>query len=324
MEAKSVWDADGWRASANRIFGPISCRPYDAEFSAWATQREFSPDLRVSRIETGAQLLDRPAALIDAGQAQELLVLMQLNGQSTLIQRGRAVSIGEGAVAICEGDVPFRFELPTPQQSLIVLQLSRSLAGLPAHMVSQASAHRIGADVPGQVALRGLVYGLQSPQLALSAGAGVGVGAALARAAAEVFSAVVRGLLAQRGPEVGERLKRLAALRSSLREQLADPELTVEQLAAQHFLSPRQVHALFAEEADTPAAFLRRTRLQHAERLLLQRDETGMTVAAISRESGYSDSAAFIRAFTRERGRSPVRWAESRRGGSGFREAGER
>lgn len=316
MESMGVLGVEGWQASASRIFGPVSCSPYSAEFSACATQREFSRDMRVSRIESGAHVLDRPAELIAPDGPGELLVIMQLTGQSRLLQRERAVTVGEGSVVICESDVPFRFELPSPQHSLIVLQLSRVLAGLPDRMVSQASAHRIGADVPGQVALRGLVYGLQAPQLARSSGAGVGVGAGLARAAAEVFAAVVGALLAQRGPEMGERLGRLAALRSSLREQLADPELTVEQLAAQHFLSPRQVHALFAAEADTPAAFLRRTRLQHAERLLLQRDHTGMTVAAISRASGYSDSAAFIRAFTRERGRSPVRWAESRRIGS--------
>lgn len=314
-EAVNVSGIAEWQRAASRILVPLHCHSGPGEhsesgaFVASIDHREITPGMWVSRIETGAHVAERPAELIRAGGAAGLFVTLQLAGEATLYQRGRSATAGAGTITICEADVPLRVEVSAPGQTAVVLQLDPARAGVPRRLAARASAVAITDCVPGQTALAGLMTGVDSPALRL----GSDTGESLARAVAEVLAAVVRAVLQPRDDSRQRRLALLAQLRTSLREQIGDPGLTVDQLAAQHFLSVRQVHALFAEDADSPAAYLRRSRLAHAERLLLLREHSGMTVGAISRESGYADSATFIRAFTRERGSSPVRWAESRR-----------
>ncbi|GAA1612316.1 helix-turn-helix transcriptional regulator [Leucobacter chromiireducens] len=309
VDTVSVTDVSEWQRAASRLLFPLRCRARGSEFSGRIAQREITPGLRVSRIETGPFAAERPASLIAEDAEDGVLVALQLRGQSTLRQRGRVATARAGTVTICEVGVPSRYEVSEPGQTIIALHLAPALAGLSGRLTARVSAVPIDMAVPGQAALQGLIEGVESPELTL----GPDTGESLARAIGDLLALVVRAILAPHDQVRQRRFTQLAELRLSLREQLSDPELTVDQLAAQHYLSVRQVHTLFAEDSDTPAAYLRRTRLAHAERLLLLREHSGMTVNAISQASGYSDSAAFIRAFTRERGTSPARWAELRR-----------
>lgn len=315
-EAVNVSGIAEWQCVASKILLPQHCRPWPGgraapgAFAGRIGHREITPGMRVSRIETGAHVAERPAELIHSDAAAGLFVTLQLRGEATLYQRGRVATARAGTITICEADVPLRVEVSAPGQTAVVVQLDPALTGVPRRLAARASAVAITESVPGQAALVGLLKGVESPALRL----GRETGESLARAVGEVLAAVVRAVLHPRDDSRQRRVALLSELRTSLREQIGDPALTVEQLAAQHYLSVRQVHALFAEESDSPAAYLRRSRLAHAERLLLLREHSGMTVGAISRESGYADAATFIRAFTRERGCSPARWAESRRG----------
>lgn len=309
VDTVSVTDVSDWQRTTSRLLFPLRCRARGPAFSGRITQREITPGMRVSRIETGPFVAERPASLIAEDAADGVLVALQLSGESTLRQRGREATARAGTVMICEAGTPSRYEVRESVQTIITLYLAPAYSGLSGRLAARVSAVPIDMTVPGQVALQSLISGIDSPELTL----GPDTGESLARAASELLAAVVRGILAPHDQVRQRRSAQLSELRLSLREQLGDAELTVDQLAAQHFLSVRQVHTLFSEESDTPAAYLRRTRLAHAERLLLLREHSGMTVSAISQASGYSDSAAFIRAFTRERGTSPARWAELRK-----------
>lgn len=311
VDAITVVGVEAWQRLVSQMFVPLNCRALDPGFTASVTQRRIADGMWVSRLICDAHEAERSPGLIAEDASAELLVLMQLRGESRLMQRGRAAVVPAGSLAICETDAPYRIHARTGGQELLILQLSRSHTGLPDRLTSLASARRIDSGVPGQVALRALLYGLQAPQLTLSGGTGAG----LVHAVSELLATVVRALLTRDAAASVERAEvsravLLTELRTTLRGQLSDPGLTVERLAAQHYLSVRHVYALFAEASDSPAAYLRRARLEHASRLLADRGHSGVTVRSVSMQSGYSDAAAFIRAFTRERGCSPARWAE--------------
>ncbi|SDQ13571.1 helix-turn-helix domain-containing protein [Leucobacter chromiiresistens] len=303
MELLSVRGVDAWQRVASRMFVPLQCRGDGSRFSARVAQRRISPSMWVSRVSFDAHEAERPRALVEADATDHLLVMMQLRGAWTLSQRGRGARLGAGSIAFVDAGEPYRMSVPTRGQDLIVLQLTRESLGLSDRAIGESVARATGAAVPGQAALRALLFSLQSSQLSLDAHAGSGI----ARAVSDTLAVVMRALTRDAAPEA-DRRARLAVLQRWLRDHCADPGVTVERLAAHHFLSVRQVHALFAGASDSPAAYLRRVRLSRAAELLEARERSGLTVRAIAEEAGYSDSAAFIRAFTRAYGCSPTRW----------------
>lgn len=86
-----------------------------------------------------------------------------------------------------------------------------------------------------------------------------------------------------------------------IRERFDDPTFSVGVLAAELHLSVRSVQVVLAERALSPAAEIRRARLELARELLGR----GSPVRFAAHESGFSDAGTFTRAFRRQYGRSP-------------------
>ena len=86
--------------------------------------------------------------------------------------------------------------------------------------------------------------------------------------------------------------------------------LSLKDLAAQVSLSAYYfAHQFKAAVGESPAAFVRRLRMEEAARLL--RDRPDRTIAAIAAEVGYADPASFAKAFRRQTGISPSRYRQA-------------
>jgi PAS domain S-box-containing protein len=92
-----------------------------------------------------------------------------------------------------------------------------------------------------------------------------------------------------------------------IRERCSDPDLTVAKLAAEFHLSVRSLQVLLAEEGYSPAATIRRMRLELAAAVLAH----GGAVQEACRTSGFTNVGTFARAFRRAYGTSPSEWARS-------------
>lgn len=101
----------------------------------------------------------------------------------------------------------------------------------------------------------------------------------------------------------------LATMHRYLLDNLARP-ITVRDVAAAVHLSERHANRLFVEQAGAPMmTALRRLRLEHAARLLL---DTDRQVADVAVDSGYADLAAFRAAFRTLHGQTPQAFRASR------------
>ncbi|HEU5008331.1 MAG TPA: helix-turn-helix transcriptional regulator [Jatrophihabitantaceae bacterium] len=86
-------------------------------------------------------------------------------------------------------------------------------------------------------------------------------------------------------------------------ERATDPKLTPTAIAEELNISLRQLYRAF-DDAESPAALIRRRRLEHAAEVLASRRTIG-NVESVAQECGFASAEYFSRAFRREFGLSP-------------------
>ncbi|MFZ5674453.1 MAG: AraC family transcriptional regulator [Pseudomonadota bacterium] len=102
----------------------------------------------------------------------------------------------------------------------------------------------------------------------------------------------------------GVRVARLRAIKADIAAHGA--QLSVDQIAARHRLSPRYVRKLFEGEGTSLSDFMLAQRLERAHRLLTDPRRAGSTITAIAFEAGFNDLSYFNRAFRRRYGATPT------------------
>lgn len=105
-------------------------------------------------------------------------------------------------------------------------------------------------------------------------------------------------------------MPRLALIRRDILARIDQTDLSLEQIARLHHLTPRQVQRLFAREGTCFSDVVREARLARAHAMLTDPLQRNRRVLEVALESGFDDVSAFGRAFRRQFGLSP---SEARR-----------
>lgn len=128
---------------------------------------------------------------------------------------------------------------------------------------------------------------------------------------------ILRGVEAVPAPE-GQRVEigqALALIHASPEEELSNPVLArAAGLSETHF-----IREFRRETGESPAAYLRRVRLELAKRLLRAGEEP---LTEIARRCGYATPSAFTRSFSRRFGESPAAFRKRMDGGNGQENGG--
>lgn len=120
---------------------------------------------------------------------------------------------------------------------------------------------------------------------------------------ASLAGLLLRTSVRRPGAEVEQMESVRARTDAIILEQAADPLLTPALIAAQLNISLRQLYRAF-NGAESPAARIRRRRLEKAAELLASRTSTAH-VERVAQECGFASAEYFSRAFRREYGLSP-------------------
>ncbi|MCD2195180.1 helix-turn-helix domain-containing protein [Actinomycetospora endophytica] len=224
-----------------------------------------------------------------------LQVGMVAEGTAVLEQDDREAVLGRGAYAVYETDRPFTWHFAGPWK-LLVLTWPRELVALGADVTRAATARTLGGDRLSSIIGHTLAETALSPPALSDAGGG--------RLAGQ--------LAALLGTAIGESLRRgdvlspssAADLRhrvdSYVAEHLEDPALGPEDIARAHFISVRALHRVFADAETTVGALIRRRRLEHARRRLLDPRAADLSLTEIAHSCGFVDLASFSRRFKLE------------------------
>lgn len=269
--------------------------------------RDFFGALEL-RIIGGLQVGSAMATSVDVIRTRELIdrdgddrVLVMLNRSNKLArasQFDRTVVMAPGGIAL--------FDLAEPCDCRTPLGGHVMYVQVPRHLLPDLDIRALvatpldGASESGRL-LRTLIQSLlrhdiQSP--------------AVAEATAVCVAALVRDLVAK-GPAVRRpramNLSRLTRARALIAERYADPNLCIDQAAAEIGVSTRHLQMLFAAEGDTFSKVLLAARLDAAYRMLRSIGPDQPGIAEVAFECGFRDLSTFYRRFGGCYGQPPSR-----------------
>ena len=101
---------------------------------------------------------------------------------------------------------------------------------------------------------------------------------------------------------------RLNEVKLFIQKNLANPNLSINQIAENNYISRRQLYNLFEKNNITPYEWLKTQRLNHALKLLHSNDYKTQPISIIAKLSGFSDLSYFSRLFSKHHNKSPAKY----------------
>jgi AraC-like DNA-binding protein len=297
---------EAWKDAVNSAFVPLTVASTQAELFSGSLITQSVGSAQMCEVVGAASQVRRTSREI-AGNDPGLIKLgLQLRGYSVVAQDGREAALTPGDFAIYDTSRPYDLYFDDSFRMLVVmfppeaLQLSRS-------NIASLTASRISGR-QGLGSLTSSLLGAMGEQLR----AGLMPDAmSVSDALLSLVSAVFAERIEPESPLTSQRLVLLARVKAYISTHLADPELTVSDVAAAHHISVRYLQKLFEEHGGTASAWIRRKRLENCRQDLLNPLLRDRPVSAVGMHWGFTDASSFSRAFKSAFGHAPAEYRYS-------------
>lgn len=239
---------------------------------------------------------------------------LTVRGDMGLSQARRHTAFRAGDLMLYDSSQPFEGWASCDGGAVVhvVAQFPKAVVPLPRRLVDRLVATRITADhgfadllarLLRQVSTSPEHYGTDDVDHVLTV-------------LLDLLAATVAHRLDQVGTLNRENRQHAASLRvrAFIQHHLGDPRLTPGQVAAAHHMSLRSLQRLFADLGTTPAAYIRRQRLEGARRDLVAPAFVARPIHVVAAHWGFSHPAHFTRAFRAAYGVTPREYRETAAG----------
>ncbi|WP_371661783.1 helix-turn-helix domain-containing protein [Streptomyces sp. NBC_00280] len=261
--------------------------------------------VQVSHLSLSTMRFRRTPKLIRDSDPEQLCAGLILSGRQALSQGGRDALPGLYDLVLYDTSRPHQGWVSNGEglAGNLVVQVPRSLVALPMNRVLDLTAVSL-ATHSGVAAL------LAQFMLRLSQDADQyrpTDGPRLATVLVDLLSATLAHELDAGPALLPESHHRVLVLRiqAFIQQHLGDPELGPRVIAAAHQISLRQLHRLFAQQATTVGALIRRQRLERCCRDLADPSLGSRTIHSIAARWGFQRPADFTRSFRAAYGMPP-------------------
>jgi AraC-like DNA-binding protein len=182
----------------------------------------------------------------------------------------------------------------------------KALLSVPTDSVDRLLARRM----PGGEGIVALLFGFIAQLTSDTARYGPADGPRLGTVVVDLLSAALAQVLEKEDDLTPEARRRTLTLRidAFIQQNLRDPRLTPEVVAAAHHISVSYLHRLFQERGTSVAASIRSRRLQRSCADLADPAMATVPVHTIASRWGFTDTAHFSRTFRREYAMTPVEY----------------
>lgn len=301
-----------WREVSGKLWVPYDLareRQSEAGFEARVAICEFGP-VQATLMTTRAHSVRRTPRLIRQADPEVFKVSCMVSGSGMLTQDGRRAEFGAGDLVLYDTSRPYLAELrPDDSTSrMLLLRFPRALLPFPPQEVRELSAVRIpGTSGIGALSSRFLLQLADQMDELTPAET-----ARLATLTLDVLiTALADALDTQKIVPADTRRQALTArVHAFIRDNLGDPDLTPNVIAAAHHISVRYLHKLFQQEDHTVAGWIREQRLAGCRRDLAEPRFAPHTINAIAARWGFTSGAHFSQAFRARYHQSPTEFRQ--------------
>lgn len=297
-----IRDVHDWEMAASDTFVPLECSSETSDFSGSIATKELSDTISLARVRSGQVRVTRTSSLARKSEHDDLLMSIQLRSQSYVHQHDRIAIMRPGDAVFYEANRPYTLDHPQSGQDLLVVKIGRQELGFSDRTIRQLCGRSISGSVPGMTTLVGYFIGLAHETFE---GPFHSTGD-LGRLSLDMISTVIRSYTKTSQANIVENASLLEQVKRYIRQNFSDSRVTVDRIAAAHYISVRKLHNLFNEIHETPGQYLRRMRLEHAAHLLAYATLNKQTVASIAHQVGFSNASTFSRSYKNYYGIPPT------------------
>lgn len=297
--------AEDWQVAASRSFVPLHCTVLRPGFSGSIARFDLGATLHLASVTSDSTVVTRTEALAARSESDDIHVSLQLGSTGRVLQGGHETEVAPGSLTIYETNKPYVLDYSHPGQHQLVMQVPRRALRLSEATIAALAARDLGAEPSARV------FFAFASQLAIEAAA-LGPTAGMSDAAVELLATTLHAIALEHAPATAPAAGKLAAIRHDIRTRLADPGLSVDDLAARHFVSRRALYTLFEQLGQSPADYIREARVEEAKRVM--RSAPHLALAQVAHASGFADEGTLGRAFRAFEGRTPREWLATMKG----------
>jgi AraC-like DNA-binding protein len=262
-------------------------------------------DLQVSVISADPHtVVRRPRGT--GGESGYVYVTTPLRGFAMITQDDRQVAVRRGEVMTFDSSRPYTLRMPEPFRMVSVRAQHRSLGLTPdstRHLKTNSWSSLTGIGALASQTLAALGQHLtEFDEASLEP-----LGSAVAGLVTSLFT---ERLHFDDDPRLDRRTL-MARVCRTVRERLADSELSPAMLARRHSISLRSLQMLFAEHGSSPAKWIRDERLHRIRADLTNPRLAHLSVAIIGERWGLVDASQVSRLFRAKYGVSPRQYRKN-------------
>ncbi len=249
--------------------------------------------------------IERTSRLIGQADPGVFKLGCTVHGRGMVAQDGRCAEFGPGDLVLSDTSRPYvaEFAPDIPGGQVLVLRFPRCLLPFPDRDLRRLTAVRLRGDRGiGALASQFLLH-MARHMHAL----GPPDAARLSTVTLDVLTAALGAVLDAESAVPSHTGRRALTVQifAFIRQNLGDPKLTPDVIAAAHHISLRYLHKLFQEEGHTVAGWVRERRLERCRRDLADPRLADRPINAIAARWGFSSAAHFSQAFRGAYGLSP-------------------
>ncbi|MFJ3922247.1 helix-turn-helix domain-containing protein [Streptomyces sp. NPDC090022] len=297
-----------WRETVSKGAGPTRVTAdHPADFTVSMGVLPLD-EVTIARMSFPAMSSERTDRLIRRSDPETYELTLLLSGSLQVAQAGRETALSAGDFNLWSSSLPSRSRAPvggpgTAPSDALVLHLPRSRVALPESRVDRLLAGgSLSHQGVGAVLARHLTSVVQEAEH-LSDVDGRRLGAITADLATAFLAHHIDA--ADSLPPPTRHRMLLGRIDAFIGDNLADPELSPQVVAARHHISVRLLHRLFEGRGETVSATIRRRRLERCSADLVDPRYADLPVHAVGARWGFRDPASFSRSFRAAFDRTP-------------------
>jgi len=226
---------------------------------------------------------------------------LQIEGSSVIEQDGVSSTLHPGDYTLYDSTRPFVRHFHEPVR-IFVVRFPHNMIFLPAHTLRAVTATRLAADEGIGVVVSPFLKSIADNMEELGGWAGLRVMHSLIDL---VSAALAEKLQLADRAHGNPRAQAFLHVCDFIMDNLSDPSLSPDTIAAANFISTRQLHKLFHAEHITVSQWIRDRRLEQCRRQLADPVDANLSVGQIAANWGIYDGAHFSRIFKNAYGLSP-------------------